>query len=124
MLHNRWTTTVNCLEDLTRRHVRATTHAYKYATARTHTMKHLGDLTSQYDSALGAKRSYHAVVTTHVRDEMHITRTHHHWQQYLSHTAEAYNAAKREALTLYMDSATIVGLYNRYQRHLRRLHKY
>ena len=114
MLHNRWVATLNCLEYLTRRHPRATTHAYKYATASTHAMKHLRDLRSLYDNALGAKRSYNALVTTRVRDKMHITRTHHHWQQYLSHLAEAYCTTKREALTLHMDNATTVGVYNQY----------
>ena len=64
------------------------------------------------------------MVATRVRDEMHITCTHHVWQQHVSHTTGAYYAAKREAPAFYMESATIVGLYKRYQGHMCGLHEY
>ena len=57
------------------------------------------------------------MLSTHMRDQIHIARTHHLWPQHVSETTEAYYAAKQTALTLYTESATIVGLYKRYQRH-------
>ena len=71
-----WTTTLNNMEDLTRKHLRATTHACKYATTCAHAMKHLRDLRPLYDSAISAKRCYHDVVAMRLRDEMSIICTH------------------------------------------------
>ena len=116
-LHNRWTTTLNYMEDLTRKHLRAMTHAYIYATTCAHTMKHLRDRSSLYGRAIKAKRCYHDVVSTQLRHEMSIILTHQIWQQYVVHTQETYYTAKQEALTSYMDSAYVVGLHTRYQRH-------
>ena len=74
--HHRWITTLNSMEDLTRKHLRTTTHAYAYATTCAHAMNHLRDLESLYDSAIRAKRCYHDVVSTQLQDEMSILLTH------------------------------------------------
>ena len=75
-LHNCWTTTLECMEDLTRKHLRATTHAYNCATTCAHAMKHLRHHRSMYDSAITAKRCYHDVVAARLRDKISIIRTH------------------------------------------------
>ena len=117
------------MEDLTRKHLRATTHTYKYATSCAHTMKHLCDLWSMYDSAVGAKRCYHDVVAARLPDETNITRTRLRWQHYTTqhthtHTHEIYHTAKQDSLTTYIDNATVVGLHTQYRRHLHRLQTY
>ena len=90
----------------------------------THAMKHLSDLRSLYDRSLGTKHAYSATLSTHIRDQIHITGTHHRWQRHVAETTEACHTAKRISLTIYTDSATTLGLYKWYQRHLHRLHEY
>ena len=75
-LHNRRTTTLKCMENLARKHLRATKAVYKYATACAHAIKQLHDLRSMYDSAIRAKRCYHAVVAARLREEISIIHTH------------------------------------------------
>ena len=111
------------MEDLTRKHLRTTTHAYTYATTCAHAMKHLRDFRSMYDSAIRAKRYYHDVVATRLRDEISITHT-QRWQRYIVHTQETHHTAKQDALTSYMDTTTAVGLRTRYRRRLHRLQIY
>ena len=101
------------MEDFTRRHLRSVTHNYQHASLCVQASKHLRDLRSLSDSALGAKRTYHTLLSTHLWAQIHIARTHHRWQQHTSTTMEAYYAAKHTTLTLYMESATIVGLSKR-----------
>ena len=98
------------MEDLAHKHLHVTTHAYMCATTCAHTMKHLRDLRTMYDSAIKAKRDYHEVVDARLRVAISITRTHQRWQHYVAHTRETYHTAKQDALTSYMDSATAVGL--------------
>ena len=112
-LHHIWTSTLNRMEELTRRHLRVVTRAYHYASTYAHTMKHVRDLRSLHHNALGAKH-----LTTHIQDQICITRTHHKWQQHVSNTTKAYYATKRKTYTLYTKSATILGLYERLTRHL------
>ena len=50
------------MEDLTRKYLHVTTHAYFTAATCVHAMKHLRDLQLMYDSANRAKRDYHEVV--------------------------------------------------------------
>ena len=114
-LHYCWTTTLKRMEDLTRKHLRVTTHVYDSATTCAHAMKHLRDLRSMYESAIIAKRDYHEVVDVRLRDEISITRTHQRRQHYVVHTQETYHTAKQDALTSYMDSAIAVGLHTRYE---------
>ena len=96
MLHHRWTSTLNRMEDLTQRHLHVVTQAYQYASIYVHAVKHLRDLRSLYDSALGAKCAYHTILTTHIQDQMHITRTHRMWR-HVSKTTEIYYSTKRKA---------------------------
>ena len=115
------TSTLNRMEDLTHRHLRGVTQAYQYASICAHAMKHLRDLRSMYDNALSAKHAYHTILPTHIQDQMHITRTHHMWQQHISKTTKAYHATKRRPYTFYFKSGTILELYEQFTRHLHRL---
>ena len=112
------------MEDLARKHLHVTTHAYFTASTCAHAMKHLRDLRSMYDSAIRAKRDYYEVVDARPRDAINLARTHQRWQQYVAHSQETYHVAKQDALTSYLDSATTVGLYTRYLHHLHRLQTY
>ena len=89
------------MQDLTQRHLHSVTQAYQYAPIYAHAMKHLRDVRSLDDSALGTKRTYHSILSTHIRDRIHITHTHHMWRQHVCETAEAYYTAKRMTYTLY-----------------------
>ena len=51
MLHNCWMTSLNRMEDLTHTHL--------------HAIKHLRELRSLYESALGVKRTYHTICQHH-----------------------------------------------------------
>ena len=76
MLHKRWTTLLPRMEDVARRHLRTVTHNYQHASLCAHAMKHLRDLRSLHDSTLGAKRAYHTISSTHMRDAVHTTPGH------------------------------------------------
>ena len=93
VLHNCWTTTLRRMEDLARKHLHVTTHAYFTAATCAHAMKHLRDLRSMYDSALRANQDYHEVVDARLRDAVSLTHTHQRWQHYVAHSQEAYHTA-------------------------------
>ena len=65
-LHNvlnvRWTRYLSCMEDHTRRHLRAVTKAFQYATALEHTTEHLRHLRVLYGQVSEAKRAYRALL--------------------------------------------------------------
>ena len=86
-----------------------------------HAMQHLRDLRSLYDNAFCGKQAYHTVLSIHMRDQIHITRTHHFLPQHVSEMTDVYYAVKRATLTLYTESATLMGLYKWYQIHREKL---
>ena len=113
MLHN-LTTILTTMEDLTRRHLHTVSQTYQYASICAHAMKHVRDLRWLYDRALGAKSTYHTTLSTYIPDQIHITRTHQRWLQHVADTTKAYYAAKQASLTIYVESATTMGLCKRY----------
>ena len=116
MLHHQWTSTLKCMEDLTHRHLRSVTQAYRYASICAHITKHLRDLLSLYDSALGTKQAYHTILTTHIEDQMHTTCGNNTSLKQL----RLIMPQSRDS-PLYTKSATIIGLYERLTEYLHRL---
>ena len=103
------------MEDHTRRHLHTMTQSYQYASMYAHAMKHLRDLRKLHDRALSAKRAYHNTLSTNIRDQIHITETHRRWQQHVAEPTQVYYNAKQTSFAIYMDNATMLGLYKRYQ---------
>ena len=71
--HTRWTAFLSHMEDLTRRHLRTATQAYQSTRLGARTMKHFRDLRAHYNKALGAKRDYFKLLSTHLQGGIHIT---------------------------------------------------
>ena len=106
------------LENLTMRHLRLVTNMYNRTHLCEQTMHHIRNLRDMYDSAIAAKRKYHALQASLAQDHLRKTRTEHQYLQYCTDVAHTYEVAKQTARQLYEDGFNYLRLTRRYTIHI------
>ena len=76
-----------------------------------------------YDSAITAKRKYHALQASLAQDHLRKLRTEHQYLQYCTDVTHTYEAAKQTARQLYEDGFNYLRLTRRYTIHIQYYHQ-
>ena len=111
------------LENLTMRHLRLVTNMYNQTHVYEQTMHHIRNLRDMYDSAITAKRKYHALQASLAQDHLRKPRTEHQYIQYCTDVVHTYDVAKQTARQLYEDGFNYLRLTRRCTIHIQYYHQ-
>ena len=92
------------------------THLYEQ------TMQHIRNLRDMYNSAITAKRKYHALQASLAQDHPRKLRTEHQYIQCCTDVTHTYEVAKQTARQLYEDRFNYLRLTQRYTIHIQYYH--